>query len=658
MNTIYAHVEEGAGEMNRVNKQWNNLHAILEATPDAITITNLNGTITDCSAATLLLHGYSSKDELIGKSSFDLIATEDHAKAMEAIKETLAKGSVREREYVFLRKDGTAFSAELSAAVVGGEGGEPAGFIGITKDITERRLRERALREAEEALKESEHKYRTLFSHASEGIFIMSMDGKSLVFNESFAKMHGYSSPEEMEHLKLSDLDTPETAKLAQERLSRLAAGESMNFEVEHFHKDGHTFPLSVSCNMVEIGGISHFMGFHRDITELKRVEASLRKSEEQLLQSQKMEAIGQLSGGIAHDFNNIIATISGTAEILLKTTPSDAPMVKKLERILNSTRRAKDLTMKLLTFARKEKLNVKIIHPKDIVSDLIDMLKGTMSTVIDITSECEDGIKWINVDSNQIFQAILNICLNGCDAMPQGGNLNLKISRSPIDDVVASERGVKSGEFVVISVEDTGTGIDADKVSNIFEPFFTTKDRGKGSGLGLSVSHGIIKAHGGFIEVKTEKRKGTTFSVFLPATDSAVLTTDKEEEKRIAKTAKGNILIIDDDQEFVQVLKESLEIEGFVITAALSGKEAINYYKDKISGTDVILLDMLLPEMNGKDIFFTLKELNPAVKIVLCSGYSIEGEASTLLQNGALAFLQKPFEISEAMDVISRLIE
>lgn len=404
-------------------------------------------------------------------------------------------------------------------------------------------------------------------------------------------------------------------------------------------------------------GGLLAVEAIARNITGRKNAEIKKQELQEQLIQSQKMEAIGTLAGGLAHDFNNIVATISGTAEMLMRTTPPDAPIVHRLERILNSSRRAKDLTMKLLTFARKEKLNVKATHAKDIVTDVIDMLASTSSKRIRIASEYEDVLKPVNVDSNQIIQALLNISLNACDAMPSGGDLKFKTSRALIDKTTADSKNVRKGEFIQITVSDTGTGIDDENIGSIFEPFFTTKERGKGSGLGLSVSREIIRSHDGFIEMETQTGKGTAFKVFIPVADTDEIEPGVNERKSAGKAAKANVLVIDDDQDFIQMTKEALDIEGFNTYTAIAGGEAVEFYRNRIDDIDIIMLDMILPEMDGTDIFSALKKLNPDVKIVLCSGYSLEGEATELLKRGARAFIQKPFEISEIVDVISGLI-
>jgi PAS domain S-box-containing protein len=421
-------------------------------------------------------------------------------------------------------------------------------------------------------------------------------------------------------------------------------------------------------------GGLTRWDGIEFDITDRKTAEieletyklhleqlveertAELQSTTEQLLHAQKMEAIGQLAGGIAHDFNNILSIISGTAELLLKSTPADAPIAAKLERILNSGMRAKDLTMKLLTFARKEKLNVKTVCPETIVADIVDTLTSTTTEKIRISHDCAPGAPCIRADANQLFQALLNICLNAIDAMPGGGSLRMQIRTESIEHDEAKENGVQSGDFVVIEISDTGTGIEPDKIANIFEPFYTTKSQGKGSGLGLSVAHGIIASHGGFIKVESSANQGATFRLFLPATDPEPDEAPHGAPAQ-AQTSQGRILIIDDDEAFVEMLKEALELDGFEVETAVSGPQAIECYRHAMRRTDAIILDMIMTEMGGVEVFAELKKLNSGAKIALCSGYNKDGDATALLESGAMAYIQKPFVISEVTETLTRMI-
>ncbi len=502
-------------------------------------------------------------------------------------------------------------------------------------------------------LRVSREKYKGIFDESVAAIFVFDAGNRFIDANRAGLDLLGYPI-EELSLMSMADVA---------EEPSALHAGERIrNRPLALKRKSGET--IFVLCNASPItdssGSVIGALSAMMDVSELKKMKEEKQRIEQQLLQSQKMEAIGRLAGGVAHDFNNIVATISGTAEMLLKSATPDSPEWEKLKRIHKSCMRAKELSMKLLAFARKEKLNVRTARPEEIVNEVADMLESVAPSKISVVVEADETAKIVNVDANQIVQAVLNICLNGCDAMPDGGKLALKTRGTLIDEETASARGVAAGEFSVISVKDSGEGIDESILDRLFEPFFTTKERGKGSGLGLSVAHGIVVAHGGFIDVRARKGEGAEFCVYLPAVDNAKYESqEKEPAEPAQRNACGTALIIDDDKEYVQMISEALEFSGFNVATALSGAEAVDFFRNNFRLIDIVLLDMLLPEMGGKEIFAALKEIDPDAKIVICSGYSVEGDASEMLNNGALDYVQKPFDIAKivsvAMDAIAR---
>jgi signal transduction histidine kinase/CheY-like chemotaxis protein len=408
------------------------------------------------------------------------------------------------------------------------------------------------------------------------------------------------------------------------------------------------------------------------DITEKKQADQELRRyreqlealvaertralqeTHEQLLHAQKMEAVGTLAGGIAHDFNNILATISGAAELLLRSTQHDAPQAHKLQRILNSSLRAKDLTMKLLTFARKEKLNTVRLCPNTAVREVMDMLQSTASKKITLSTHLDPALLYVEADANQLIQALLNICLNACDAMPGGGELSVHTRNTELFPDQARVLGTQPGAFCEITVSDTGQGMDQATAGKIFEPFFTTKERGKGSGLGLSVSHGIITAHHGTLSVRSEPGNGASFRILLPAVPKPDVQPGPGQTSHTART-QGTLLLVDDDEAFLDTVGELLTFEGFDVLSACFGEQALQIFEAERERIKLVLLDMIMPGMDGPEIFRALQSLNPDVPVALCSGFSVEGDASALLDQGAIAYLQKPFAAAELLALCSR---
>jgi len=326
--------------------------------------------------------------------------------------------------------------------------------------------------------------------------------------------------------------------------------------------------------------------------------------------------------------------------------------------KILESGSRAKDLTQQMLTFARKDKLHVQSVPVNEITQELTEMLRRSISKKITINTQFSPEPATVTVDVNQVIQALLNICINACDAMGKTGALSIATSEEAIGETVAkSIPGAKPGVYGVVTVRDSGPGIQEPIRSRIFEPFFTTKARGKGTGLGLSVTLGIIKNHEGFITVDTEQGRGTCFKIFLPLGAESGRIAPRSFDSSQSKKGSATVLLIDDNKEFLQMAEDILTLLGYTALKASSGREALTIYGELNGNVDLVLLDMMMPEMDGSDVFDALIDVDPKIKIILCSGYSLEGVAGRLLRGGAAAFLQKPFDIKEFSEILSHVI-
>ncbi len=384
------------------------------------------------------------------------------------------------------------------------------------------------------------------------------------------------------------------------------------------------------------------------DISNRKRLEADLR-------QAQKLEAIGTLAGGIAHDFNNLLMGVQGRASLMLMNIDSSHPYVEHLKAIEDIVRSGSDLTRQLLGFARGGKYEVKPADINEIIRKSSELF-GRTKKEIAIHCTCQPRVWAVEVDRGQIEQALLNLCINAWQAMPGGGEIQFETENALLDEFYVRPFKVRPGKYVRISVKDTGVGMDEKTRQRIFEPFFTTKEMGRGTGLGLASAYGIIKGHGGIITVDSEKGQGTTFIIHLPATDKEV----SKEKKATEELYIGNetILLVDDEEVITDVSREILETLGYRVMIARSGREAIGIYRENKDSIDLVIMDMIMPQMSGGEAFDILKSINPDIKVILSSGYSLKGQATKIMERGCQAFLQKPFSIKDLSKKVRMVLD
>ncbi len=384
------------------------------------------------------------------------------------------------------------------------------------------------------------------------------------------------------------------------------------------------------------------------DITERIHLEARLR-------QSQKMEAIGTLAGGIAHDFNNLLMAIQGNASLMAMNVKSGRPYTERLDKIEKSVQRGAELTRQLLSFARSGKCDV---EPSDI-NQLIrkhNYMFGRTRKEITIREKFEKDLWTVEADRGQLKQVLLNLYINAWQAMPQGGTVYVQTRNIVVGETFVRPYQVDPGKYVRISLNDTGIGMDETTLQKIFEPFFTTKESGEGTGLGLASVYGIIKNHGGFIDVSSEKGVGTSFYIYLPASEKKVENEEKKPSELL--TGKETILLVDDEYTITDVGKKMMDLLGYQVLTAANGHEAIEVYKKNQEKISLVILDMIMPDMGGGETFDILKEINNDIKVLLSSGYNLNGEASQILERGCSDFIQKPFNLEKLSGKIREIIE
>jgi signal transduction histidine kinase len=421
--------------------------------------------------------------------------------------------------------------------------------------------------------------------------------------------------------------------------------------------KDGHTITVELSAYLTrnQTGEPIGFVGVGRDVSEKYLAETEKKRLESQLQQAQKMEAIGNLAGGIAHDFNNILMGMQGNASLMLLNMETEHPFFEKVKGIERYVESGAALTKQLLGFARGGKYEVKTTDLNDLITKTALMF-GRTKKEININVDGLQPVRNVEVDQSQIEQVLLNLFVNAWHAMPGGGDLYLKTEDIDIDENFIKPYRIEPGAYACVTVSDTGLGMDRATQQRIFEPFFTTKKMGRGTGLGLASAYGIIKNHGGFIEVESEAGRGAAFHIYLPASDKEVL----EEVDALEEVLKGDetIMLVDDELMIIEVGQEILNALGYEVLPAMSGQEAIDIYASKKQSIDMVILDMIMPGMSGGEAYDQLKKINPEVQVLLCSGYSLSGQATEILERGCDGFIQKPFKLRELSIKIREILD
>jgi PAS domain S-box-containing protein len=550
-----------------------------------------------------------------------------------------AMETCRPQEIVKYTPDGRAWF--IRGYPVRDANGNIIGAIETTLEITERRR-------AEEALRESEEKYRNLVERANDGIAII-QDALIKYINPRLSEICGYTF-DEVAGKPFSVFIYPEEIPKVVDHYQRRLAGEEIPsiYETALRHRNGSKIDIEINTRVITYQEKPTGFVIVRDLTERKRLET-------QLQQARKMEAIGTLAGGIAHDFNNLLMGILGSTSLMLFNLESNHPHYEDLKNIEQHIQSGAELTKQLLGFARGGRYEVKSIDLNKLIKKTSEMF-GRTKKEIRIYTKYQKNIWPVEADQSQIEQVILNLYVNAWQAMPSGGDLYLQSENVSFDEDHVKPLGIEPGRYVKLSITDTGVGMDEATKQRIFDPFFTTKEMGRGTGLGLASVYGIIKNHGGIIGVNSKKGEGTTFTIYMPASDKGIV-----EEKGVpGETLKGTetVLLVDDEDRIVDIGKKILKIMGYKVLVARSGKEAIELYKKNQAGIDIVVLDMIMPGIGGGEAYDRLKEINPHVRVLLSSGYSINGEATEILERGCNGFVQKPFSMKELSRRIREILD
>jgi PAS domain S-box-containing protein len=603
----------------------------------AIYMLDPNGIISNWNAGAKRIKGYDA-DEVIGQHFQMFYSPEDREAGLPARSlETARKDGKFEAEGWRVRKDGSKFLASVVIDALYEEN-EFVGFAKITRDITERN-------QAADALRESERHFRLLVNGVTDyALFMLDPTGVVTNWNAGAQRIKGYLPNEIIGQHFSRFYSNADQAAGRPARALRLAL-ESGRYEEEGWRvrKDGTFFWASVVIDPIrdDENRLIGFAKITRDITERREAQQELEKLQLRLAQSQKLDALGQLTGGVAHDFNNLLMVITGSLNALKKMVGDDPKALRAVQAIDTASQRGAALTSQLLSFARRQSVNPQTIDVRDSIFSVRDVLDTGLGSAIELQIEADNRIWPITVDRAEFETALVNLVINARDAMPKGGKVTVQAKNVFVDD------GVAKGDFVAIKVRDTGTGIPDDVVAKIFDPFFTTKPIGKGTGLGLSQVHGFVHQAGGTIAVDSELGKGTSFTVCLPRS-TAVLTRRPEQ---LSHRGTGTVLLVEDNPDVANASTGLLEELGYAVRWASDVDTALS--EIAANGIDLVLSDIVMPgKMDGLALARILKQKHPGLPILLATGYS---EAA---RNAAAEFpiLRKPYQIHELNEALSRL--
>jgi PAS domain S-box-containing protein len=540
----------------------------------------------------------------------------------------------------------------ISAEPVKNNQDKVIGVIEIARDITKQK-------ETEQSLIRSEKKYRKIFNNAHDAIYLhevtkQGLPGRFLDVNKVAIKMLGYSRKEFL-NMSPKNIDSRGANQDTVEIMEELAENGEVTFEARHITQDGTHIPVQVSSVLFELEGEKRILSQVRDIREKKQAESEKEKLQEEIIQAQKLESVGKLAGGVAHDFNNILTVIQGQAQIAQMNQEESLPVNKELEQILESSDRAAELTKQLLLFSRKQE---PIFRPLDLnrtITGLSKMLERLISEEIEIELNLDKNLSAINGDKGQIEQVITNLSVNARDAMEDTGKLIIRTKSINIENTESVEiPNANPGKYVVLEVEDNGTGMDKATLDKIFEPFYTTKEVGEGTGMGLSVVHGIIKNHKGWIDVDSQPGYGTVFKIFLPATEDS----SKNRKKNNSKIDKhqgdsDGILVVEDRQDVLKNTAEILEMRNYKTYRACNGEEALDIFEKNKNEINIVISDVVMPGIRGDELADKLKSEKPELNIILCSGYTDNKVDKYKIESKGYQFVRKPYSISELLEAI-----
>ncbi|MEK8022543.1 MAG: response regulator [Candidatus Hydrogenedentota bacterium] len=640
----------------RVKLSEDKYRILVENASDAIFVLDLKGRILEANRKTEDLLG-CLKAEILGSRYQDFVPSSSGGPAEEALLEILRKGAGEVKSHCLRRSDGSIRFVDMSISTVD-IGAERVG-LGIARDVTQQR------REFEEHAA-GEKQMIQLLDCLPVAVYVLDRDGKAFYSNPLAVELLGGGIMQVTDFTTLAETyrayvtDSDRLYSSSDLPIVKALAGEESSVSDMQIRRPGRTIDLEVSAAPIHAadGTVAYAVAIFRDITERRRSAESLAKIQEQLLQSQKMDALGKLAGGVAHDFNNYLSVIRGSAEMLLADL-RDAAHKSSVEEIITAADRSAELTRQLLAFGRRQTFVVEVIDLNEAVRNMERLLVRILPETIAVKTQLSKAVASVKVDPGQIQQVIMNLAVNARDAMPRGGTLIIETSFADLDEsYAATHMAVIPGQYVCLTMTDTGDGMDASTRERIFEPFFTTKERGKGTGLGLATVYGIVKQSRGNIWVYSEPAIGTTFKVYLP------IVMEAPAPRKIPPVApvglsggQKTILLVEDQAPLRAVARRILGRAGYVVLEAASGEEAIRFFDGTKDPIHLVLTDVVMPGMTGPELYAILESRYRNIKVIYMSGHTEMGMGENGLLSAGTPFLQKPFTVAELTEKIQEAI-
>ncbi len=618
------------------------LNVILETSLETIMIVSPEGVVMLWNKAAEQVFGWTSEEVL---DRFNPMVPDDRKEEFRSFRERVLRGeTLRGIEIERTRKDGSPISVSLSAAPLRDEDGMVAAIIAVVSDITDRKRMERML-------EKSARDYRLLFESNPHPMWVYDLETLAFLAVNNAAVAHYGFSKDEFLGMTIKDIRPPEDVSSLIENISRVSEGVDEAGIWRHRKKDGSITYVEIVSHTLEFGGRRAEVVLANDVTDRSKLE-------EQLRHAQKMEAAGQLAGGVAHDFNNILTVIIGYASLLQRKIPDDDPIRPNVEEILQAAERAAGLTQSLLAFSRKQIIDLRRIDLNETVRKVERLLRRVIGEDVELKTVLAGTALTVLADSGQIEQVLMNFATNARDAMPDGGTFILETEQSDLDPGFLHAHGYgRPGRYALLSVTDTGLGMDEQTRKKIFEPFFTTKETGQGTGLGLAIVYGIVKQHGGYITVYSEPGKGTTFRIYLPIATGAV----EEEKEVISGEMRGGtetILVAEDDEGLRKLASTVLGAFGYTVLTAADGEEAVDIFAANREAVSLVILDVVMPKKNGKEAYEEIRKLSPDLPALFTSGYTANIIHKKGILEEGLHFIHKPVSPQELLLKVREVLD